>query len=407
MSPPTIFSQFDEAVGAPGQNFRPKANQRGMAILLNYQAEGWDPERQVKSLAEKAPRILPRAVTILPDHSALRISKAVQALIDHRHELQSLEGISLYLTSMYFPADREDFMARLLEAYPGLRVFAMNIGDWDRQFPSVDELPPLRHIGLETLLFSSIRGARGIVERLTNCVLPSLRKLEIELWGQDPRAIFLLRDLLGANFPQLRHLGFYKSEDQDYVAAAVVESPMLKQLEVLDLSWGWLTDDGAKALLASREIGGLKKLVLHQHFISPEFIQRLGELPLELEASAVDPEHKEWQSVRSHRIRRRIAAKVRGELRVYVNCLPSEEVTVLNEVAIPGRVRFYHINYNDEDDYSGVFENPTWLQIACEANRLLLKFGERGHVCLDEVIVEDELDPDSLDLQRVCLSFSG
>jgi hypothetical protein len=75
--------------------------------------------------------------------------------------------------------------------------------------------------------------------------------------------------------PRLRHLALRNSEMQDAVAAAVAAAPVVARLEVLDLSMGVLTDEGAGALLGGQPLTHLKKLDLHHHYLSEPFVERI------------------------------------------------------------------------------------------------------------------------------------
>lgn len=72
--------------------------------------------------------------------------------------------------------------------------------------------------------------------------------------------------------------------------------------------------------------------------------------------------------------------------RKYVNyaAYDSDEYDIpinnLNDIPITGKVRFV----NEEFD-SGVFENPTWLDIAVIANRMLFDTAEYLNVYLEDV----------------------
>jgi hypothetical protein len=52
------------------------------------------------------------------------------------------------------------------------------------------------------------------------------------------------------------------------VAAAIADAPVLGRIAILDLSLGTLSDQGAKAILASPYLKQLKLLDLHHHYIS-------------------------------------------------------------------------------------------------------------------------------------------
>src|SRR5262249_44728682 len=75
------------------------------------------------------------------------------------------------------------------------------------------------------------------------------------------------------------------SQIADEIAAALVQAPILKRLEVLDLSLGTLSDEGAEALLRAPDLRSLKKLDIHHHYCSLEVVARLEALGIEVDAS--------------------------------------------------------------------------------------------------------------------------
>ena len=63
------------------------------------------------------------------------------------------------------------------------------------------------------------------------------------------------------------------------LAAVIGKSPVLKQLRVLDLSQGTLSDDGARALLASAPaFAHLERLDLTENFLGDEMIAAVAKL---------------------------------------------------------------------------------------------------------------------------------
>jgi hypothetical protein len=74
----------------------------------------------------------------------------------------------------------------------------------------------------------------------------------------------------------------------DDLAIALAASPLMRQLKVLDLSLGNLTDRGAQALLDSPALLHLEKLVAIEcetDSCSDEMMQQLRSLPIETEIS--------------------------------------------------------------------------------------------------------------------------
>jgi len=225
------------------------------AIVIGYWESGESPQEVVSVLIKEAGK--------LPNLRALFMGD----IISEENEISWIE--------------QTDY-TELLNAYPGLEDFRV------RGSGSLG-LGPLRHISLKTLVFESGGLSAGFLNSLSQCVLPSLEHLELYLG--DPYygwngTIETLAPYLGQNlFPQLKYLGLRDSVIADEICQAICESPILDQVEVLDLSLGALGDAGAECLLSSSKLtgGSLKKLDLHFHYLSQETMKRLADLPLEVD----------------------------------------------------------------------------------------------------------------------------
>lgn len=160
----------------------------------------------------------------------------------------------------------------VLAAYPALEEFGVRGGSGLR-FPAVSHRA-LRRLVIETggLPAEVVRGIGG-------SDLPVLVHLDLWLgtpeYGGDSEVADLEPILSGARLPGLRHLALRNSEIQDAVAAAVASAPVVARLEVLDLSMGVLTDEGAAALLGGQPLTHLKKLDLHHHYLSESLQERV------------------------------------------------------------------------------------------------------------------------------------
>ncbi len=145
------------------------------------------------------------------------------------------------------------------------------------------------HARLRTLIVESGGLDPGALGQIVRGDFPNLEFLE--LWLGDPNyggeaTVDDLRPLLdGERFPRLRRLGLRNCAFADELAAVLVESPLLPRLEALDLSLGTLSDTGADVLLASPAVARLKQLDIHFHYVSPERVQRLEALEVEVDAS--------------------------------------------------------------------------------------------------------------------------
>ncbi|MEV5434362.1 STM4015 family protein [Streptomyces sp. NPDC052701] len=160
----------------------------------------------------------------------------------------------------------------LLAGFPALEEFGVRGGTGLR-------FPALSHGALRRLVVESGGLPAEAVRGIGASDLPALEHLDLWLgtpdYGGDSEAADLEPILSGARLPRLRHLALRNSEMQDAVAAAVASAPVVERLEVLDLSMGVLTDEGAGALLGGQPLTHLKKLDLHHHYLSEPFVERV------------------------------------------------------------------------------------------------------------------------------------
>jgi hypothetical protein len=170
--------------------------------------------------------------------------------------------------------------APLLAAYPKLEVLRIR-GTNELTLPKLS-LPNLRELAIESGGLPS-----AIVRTIGDSELPALQKLE--LWLGDEGYGFdgdlaTYKDLLAKIQPKrLDYLGLRNSEISDQLAGYLAQQSWLGSLHTLDLSMGTLGDDGAKALLASQFLQGLKVLDVRHHYISKSVVEQLAALPLTLE----------------------------------------------------------------------------------------------------------------------------
>ncbi|MER6630264.1 STM4015 family protein [Streptomyces sp. NPDC000987] len=160
----------------------------------------------------------------------------------------------------------------LLSGFPALEVFGVRGGS-NLRFDGV------RHEALRELVVEAGGLPGHVVRGIGACDLPALEHLDLWLgtpdYGGDSEVSDLEPVLSGTRLPRLRHLALRNSEMQDAVAAALASAPVVAQLEVLDLSMGVLTDEGAGALLGGQPLTHLKKLDLHHHYLSESFVDRV------------------------------------------------------------------------------------------------------------------------------------
>jgi hypothetical protein len=165
-------------------------------------------------------------------------------------------------------------MSPLWTAYPDLKTFRVRGGNGL-------SLGQMRLLKLKRLVIETGGMPREVIDEVCRAELPALEHLELWLgdsgYGWTGSVSQFQPILDGTLFPELKYLGLRNSEESDAIAESVAASKLPSSLEVLDLSLGTLTDNGAKALLAA-DISGLKKLDLHHHYISDEWVAKLQSL---------------------------------------------------------------------------------------------------------------------------------
>ncbi|MFI8306014.1 STM4015 family protein [Streptomyces sp. NPDC085927] len=204
-------------------------------------------------------------------------SKVMEALLAARDRLPALRA--LFLGDIMSEECEISWITQtdvspLLAGFPALEEFGVR-GGKGLKFPA------LRHEALRALALESGGLPVEVVRGVGASELPALEHLDLWLgtswYGADSEAADLGPILSGDRFPSLRHLALRNSEIQDEVAAAVASAPVVARLDVLDLSMGTLSDEGAVALLGGQPLTHLKKLDLHHNYLSEPVRQRLTE----------------------------------------------------------------------------------------------------------------------------------
>lgn len=142
----------------------------------------------------------------------------------------------------------------------------------------------IKHDKLQSL--EIICGGLGldVIQDIAEADLPALKRMILYLGVDDYGLTAGIDDIKAlidkSHFPALTHLGLVDSEMQDELAAMILDADILPQLEILDLSYGVLTDQGGESLLAGKDkLSGLKKLEINYHYMSDKVVKQLEELP--------------------------------------------------------------------------------------------------------------------------------
>jgi len=146
-----------------------------------------------------------------------------------------------------------------------------------------------RHGRLEKLVVETGGLPGSVVRELGTADLPELEHLELWLgdpgYGRDVTAKDLQPILAGGLFPKLKYLGLRNDAEADATAKLLVHAPVIAQLEILDLSLGALSDQGARALLDCEGLSSLGKLVISHHYVSDNVAEQIRQRVSEVDAS--------------------------------------------------------------------------------------------------------------------------
>jgi predicted DNA-binding WGR domain protein len=224
------------------------------------------------------------------DESNKNSSEIIQLLISHRERLPKL--VAIYLGDVTSEENEMSWiyqsdLAPLLAAFPKLQLLRTRGG-------TELALTPLRHSSLRALALETGGMDAGVISQVLACDFPQLEYLELWLGTEDYGGSVSIEQLQplfsGALFPKLTYLGLRNSDLADAICRAVVNSPLMERLEVLDLSLGTLSDEGGAALLALTG-KALRKINLHHHYMTPEMVRKLRALPFVVDASTPDMDH--------------------------------------------------------------------------------------------------------------------
>jgi hypothetical protein len=158
----------------------------------------------------------------------------------------------------------------LLHGLPALEVFGVRGGG--------TEFRELRHANLRSLTVETGGLSAACVQQIGAAYLPALEHLELWLgtdnYGGDASVEDLAPILSGRAFPKLRSLGLKNSQRQGEVVTALLGSPVLDEIEALDLSMGTLTDaeiEGLRTMSARK----LKTLNVSDNYLSEAAVASL------------------------------------------------------------------------------------------------------------------------------------
>ncbi len=211
-------------------------------------------------------------------------SQLIDALVAAKDKLTSLKAVfigDISAEECEISWIRQSDISPILMAYPQLEVLQVRGGE------GLEFTPPVRHEKLNALIVETGGLSQTTVAQICNLNLPGLEHLELgfgsENYGGDCWVESVAPILTELRFPNLTYLGLKNSHFSDEIAEAVVRSPLLESISVLDLSMGTLSDEGAEKLIKCAAISQLDILNVSKNFLSPAMIQKLEHLAATIE----------------------------------------------------------------------------------------------------------------------------
>jgi hypothetical protein len=207
----------------------------------------------------------------------------IEALFENRDLLTNLKA--LFLGDCQNSKYKKSYLglgdiSLILKSYPNLEV--LQIRGYCQELECEQQL----HSNLKTLIIETLDISDVAIYQFCSLQLPALEYFE--LWmGRTyqhscNQTIDSLKPILfGKSFPNLRYLGLRSSDYADAIAEAIhessfmAESPIIDNLEVLDLSMGSMTDTGLESLINCESIANLHTLNISHNCVSPEFIEEV------------------------------------------------------------------------------------------------------------------------------------
>jgi len=209
----------------------------------------------------------------------------VEALVASSERLAGLR--SLFLGEMTYEESEISWINQtdvgpLFAAFPQLQEL------WIRGGNGLSLGRP-RHDRLRKLVIQTGGLPGSVVRELGAAHLPDLEHLELWLgdggYGRTVTAEDLEPILTKGLFPKLKYLGLRNDDTADATAQLVANASIVGQLEVLDLSLGTLSDEGALALVKCPLLRSVRRLEISHHYVSEAVVEQLKQCGPEIDAS--------------------------------------------------------------------------------------------------------------------------
>lgn len=230
----------------------------------------------------------------MDEDTSAEIVHKLASLKDHFKNLKALFFGDITYEEQEISWIQQCDVSPLLVSFPNLELFQVRGGEGLR-------ISTLSHSNLKALKIETGGLPPNVIEDISNSNLPQLESLEVWLGSDDYGFESTIEDLKtiieGEIFPNLKYFGLKNSIIQDEIALAITQSPLLNQIEILDLSMGTLTDEGAQALVDCPNIKNLKFLNLNHHYMSDAMIEKIQALGLKVDVGGQEEEDEGYKYV--------------------------------------------------------------------------------------------------------------
>ena len=165
------------------------------------------------------------------------------------------------------------------------------------------QLGKLAHSRLESLIVNTGGLPREAAVSIAKADLPNLTELEVWFGADEYGGDSTVGDIAGlftaAGVPKLKRLGLMNAEFTNDLPAALVGTPLLAQIEALDLSMGTMTTVGAEALLEHAEaFMHITRLSVDDNMLSEGMLAKLRErFGRRLHSSEQRDDDEDWRYV--------------------------------------------------------------------------------------------------------------
>jgi len=176
---------------------------------------------------------------------------------------------------------RQGDVSSLFSAYPNLEEIAFRGGIGLH-------LGKVQHKRLQKLTIQAGGLPANLFRQVLEADLPALTHLELWLGRLDYGGNVTLEDLRplldGKCFTKMRSLGLRNRDRLAEIVVDVAKSPVVRRLDVLDLSMGSLNDEEAAPLLEIAALKKLKTLDLSQNYLTASMIKQFKKAGIKIKA---------------------------------------------------------------------------------------------------------------------------